>query len=145
MGLFQKMLSYIGLQEEEEIIQQERYEEPSAQEETGMNENRKSKNKIVSIHTQKSVRLVLAEPRSYEDAQEIADHLRSRRPVIVNLQRVRSDQAVRIVDFLSGTVYALSGHISKVGPSIFVCTPDNVELYGTITEMLSAEQNEKSR
>ena len=145
MGLFQKMLAYIGLQEEEEIIQQDRYEEPSAQEETGMNENRKSKNKIVSIHTQKSVRLVLAEPRSYEDAQEIADHLRSRRPVIVNLQRVRSDQAVRIVDFLSGTVYALSGHISKVGPSIFVCTPDNVELYGTITEMLSAEQNEKSR
>jgi len=49
---------------------------------------------------------------------------------------VRPDQAVRIVDFLSGTVYALNGTISKVGSNIFVCTPDTVEVQGTITEML---------
>jgi cell division inhibitor SepF len=66
----------------------------------------------------------------------MADHLRSRRSVVCNLQRVRPDQAVRIVDFLSGTVYALNGTISKVGSNIFVCTPDNVEVQGTITEML---------
>ncbi len=54
---------------------------------------------MVSIHSQKNVRVVLNEPRSYEEAQEIAEHLRSRRPVVVNLQRVRTDQALRILDF----------------------------------------------
>ncbi len=52
---------------------------------------------------------------------------------------VRRDQAIRIVDFLSGTVYALGGHISKVGQDIFLCTPDSVEVSGTITEILSEE------
>ncbi|MOA50091.1 Cell division protein SepF [compost metagenome] len=59
--------------------------------------------------------------------------------MIVNLQRVRTDIAVRIVDFLSGTVYALSGSISKLGPNIFLCTPDTVEIQGSITEMLAED------
>jgi len=55
----------------------------------------------------------------------------------LNLQRVRPEQAMRIVDFLSGTVYALNGAISKVGPNIFVCTPDSVEIQGVITDMMN--------
>jgi cell division inhibitor SepF len=82
---------------------------------------------------------VLSEPRTYDDAQEIADNLRNRRPVVINLQRARPDQAMRIVDFLSGTVYALSGSISKIGPSIFLCTPDSVEIQGTIKELVEDE------
>jgi cell division inhibitor SepF len=91
---------------------------------------------VVSIHSQKTARMVLTEPRSYDEAQEIADHLKNRRSVVVNLQRIRRDHAMRIVDFLSGTVYALGGHISKIGPDIFLCTPDSVEVTGTITDML---------
>jgi cell division inhibitor SepF len=88
----------------------------------------------------------LNEPRTYEETQDIADHLRSRRPVVVNLHRVRSDQALRIVDFLSGTVYALNGSISKIGPNIFLCTPDSVEIQGSITEMRDdIEDYNKSR
>jgi cell division inhibitor SepF len=83
------------------------------------------------------VKVILHEPRSYEETQEIADHLRSRRPVVVNLQRVRSDQAIRIVDFLSGCVYALNGSISKIGPNIFLCTPDTVEIHGSISEIMN--------
>lgn len=71
--------------------------------------------------------------------QEIADHLRNRRSVVVNLQRVRSDHAVRIVDFLGGTVYALNGSISKLGPNIFLCAPDTVDIQGTITDMLAED------
>ena len=94
---------------------------------------------VVSIHSQKNARVVLNEPRSYDEAQEIADHLRSRRSVVVNLQRVRTEHAIRIVDFLGGTVYALNGTISKLGPNIFLCTPDTVEISGTITDMLTEE------
>ncbi|MBM7565727.1 cell division protein SepF [Paenibacillus sacheonensis] len=146
--MINKFMSFLGLQEEEEIVERERID--SAQDdqevETSQFEARKPSSKgnnIVSIHSQKNVRVILNEPRSYEEAQDIADHLRSRRSVVVNLQRVRSDQAVRIVDFLSGTIYALNGGISKLGPNIFLCTPDTVEIQGAITEMLTEEQDYK--
>jgi cell division inhibitor SepF len=140
-------MNFLGLQEEEEIVQRERIDQNEEQEaETSSFEARKQTTKgsnVVSIHSQKNVRVILNEPRSYDEAQEIADHLRSRRSVVVNLQRVRTDLAVRIVDFLSGTVYALNGSISKLGPNIFLCTPDTVEIQGTITEMLAEENDYK--
>ncbi|MHA7963756.1 cell division protein SepF [Paenibacillus sp. CAU 1782] len=149
MGLMNKFMNFFGLQEEEEIIERERVQTTDEQEaETSPFEARRNSSKnnainsggnVVSIHSQKNTRVVLSEPRSYDEAQEIADHLRNRRAVIVNLQRVRSDLALRIVDFLSGTVYALNGSISKLGPNIFLCTPDSVEIQGTITEMLAEE------
>ncbi|MFC4808305.1 cell division protein SepF [Paenibacillus sp. GCM10023250] len=145
MDMMNKFMSFLGLQEEEEVVQRERVESHDEQEvETSPFEARKASSKgnnIVSIHSQKNVRVILNEPRSYEEAQDIADHLRSRRSVVVNLQRVRSDQAVRIVDFLSGTIYALNGGISKLGPNIFLCTPDTVEIQGAISEMLTEEQD----
>ncbi|QAY65431.1 cell division protein SepF [Paenibacillus protaetiae] len=150
MSVMNKFLNFIGLQEEEEVIERERVDQQHATEEheieTTPFETRKhtKSSNIVSIHSQKNVRFVLSEPRSYDEAQEIADHLRSRKPVVVNLQRVRYDIAMRIVDFLSGTVYALNGTISKLGPNIFLCTPDTVEIQGTITEML-AEENDYNR
>lgn len=143
MGLMSKLWSVLGLSEEEEIIERERFVEQSDEHETNLTDQRKNKGNIVSIHSQKNVRVVLTEPRSYEETQEIADHLRNRKPVVVNLQRVRSDQATRIVDFLSGTVYALNGHIAKIGTNIFVCTPDNVEIQGAITEMLDEDKDYK--
>ncbi|PZE22639.1 cell division protein SepF [Paenibacillus xerothermodurans] len=139
MGMMNKFMNFIGIQEEEEVVERERVVEQSEDVETNPVEQRKSKGNIVSIHSQKNVRVVLNEPKSYEDTQEIADHLRSRRPIVVNLHLVRPDQATRIVDFLSGTVYALNGSISKIGPNIFLCTPDTVEIHGSISEILHHE------
>ncbi|MDQ0059417.1 MULTISPECIES: cell division protein SepF [Paenibacillus] len=147
MSVMNRFMNFLGLQEEEEVVERERIPQVDEQEpETSPFETRKNtkSNNVVSIHSQKNVRVVLSEPRSYDEAQEIADHLRSRRAVIVNLQRVRTDLAVRIVDFLSGTVYALSGNISKLGPNIFLCTPESVEIQGAITEML-AEENDYTK
>ncbi|WP_227872315.1 cell division protein SepF [Paenibacillus albus] len=145
--MMNKFMNFLGLQDEEEVVERERVDNQEEQEvETSPFEARKQTakgNNIVSIHSQKNVRVILNEPRSYEEAQEIADHLRSHRSVVVNLQRVRSDQAVRIVDFLSGTIYALNGGISKVGANIFLCTPDTVEIQGAISEMLVDEQDYK--
>ncbi|MGO4110135.1 cell division protein SepF [Paenibacillus sp. YAF4_2] len=146
MSVMNRFMNFLGLQEEEEVVEREKVTPQSEEQEveTSAFESRRNtkggnNNNIVSIHSQKSVRVVLSEPRSYDEAQDIADHLRSRRAVIVNLQRVRTDLAVRIVDFLSGTVYALNGHISKLGPNIFLCTPDSVEIQGAITEMLAED------
>lgn len=138
MGVMNKIWSFIGLQDEEEVVERERIveEEP---EYSYPEPRRSNKNNVVSLHAQRGQKMILCEPRSYDEAQEMADHLRSRRSVVCNLQRVRPDQAVRIVDFLSGTVYALNGTISKVGTNIFVCTPDTVEVQGTITEILHDE------
>ncbi|USB34515.1 cell division protein SepF [Paenibacillus sp. YPG26] len=143
MGVMNKFMNFFGLQEEEEVVEREKFQETDEPElETPSFDARRNQrgSNVVSIHSQKNVKLILNEPRSYDEAQEIADHLRSHRAVVVNLQRVRNDQALRIIDFLSGTVYALSGSISKVGANIFLCTPDTVEIQGSITEILADEQ-----
>ncbi|MDO7905392.1 cell division protein SepF [Paenibacillus sp. JX-17] len=143
MGVMNKFMNFLGLQEEEEIVQQEMIDEEQ-EVETSNQDKRKNQrgSNVVSIHSQKNVKVVLYEPRSYDEAQEIADHIRSHRTVVVNLQRVRSDQAMRIIDFLSGTVYALGGGISKVGGNIFLCTPDTVEIQGSITEILAESEQD---
>jgi cell division inhibitor SepF len=81
-----------------------------------------------------STKLVLLEPRAYSEAQQIADQLKNRNTVVVNLKRVTSDQAKRIIDFLSGTIYAIGGDLQKVGGGIFLCTPNNVKVNGKITD-----------
>ncbi len=78
-------------------------------------------------------KMILLEPRAYSEAQQIADHLKKRNTVVVNLKRVTPDQAKRIVDFLSGTIYAINGKIQKIGGGIFLCTPDNISVLGEIT------------
>ncbi|MDN4620552.1 cell division protein SepF [Paenibacillus sp. PsM32] len=142
MGVMNRFMNFLGLQEEEEIVEREQImdddEEPRETSGTELRKNNRASN-VVSIHSQKNVKVILNEPRSYDEAQDIADHLRSHRSVIVNLQRVRIDQATRIIDFMSGTVYALGGSISKIGGNIFLCTPDTVEIEGTIAEILGED------
>ena len=79
-------------------------------------------------------KMILLEPRAYSESQQIADYLKKRNTVVVNLKRVTSDQAKRIVDFLSGTIYALNGDLQKIGGGIFLCTPNNMAVQGKITE-----------
>jgi cell division inhibitor SepF len=78
--------------------------------------------------------MILLEPRAYSESQQIADHLKKKNTVVVNMKRVTPDQAKRIVDFLSGTVYALEGDLQKIGAGIFLCTPKNVDVEGAITD-----------
>ena len=88
-------------------------------------------------------KMILLEPRAYSEAQQIADHLKKRNTVVVNLKRVTSDQAKRIMDFLSGTIYAIKGNIQKIGSGIFLCTPNNINVQGKITDETEKENKEK--
>mgnify|MGYP001367763322 CR=1 FL=1 len=108
-----------------------------------VNQTRSNVVKLESVKNQS--KLVLSEPRVFAEAQEIADHIKNRRAVVVNLQRIDKNQAKRIVDFLSGTVYALGGDIQKVGTNIILCTPDNVEVSGNISDMFIDQEFDDTR
>ena len=79
-------------------------------------------------------KMILLEPRAYSESQQIADYLKNRSAVVVNLKRVTPDQAKRIVDFLSGTLYAIGGDLQKLGGGIFLCTPNNINVEGKISD-----------
>ena len=94
-----------------------------------------------SYYTEESVslnpgsgKMILLEPRAFSESQQIADHLKKRNTVVVNMKRVTPEQAKRIIDFLSGTVYAIGGDLQKIGVGIFLCTPKNVNVEGTISD-----------
>jgi len=96
---------------------------------------------VEKVATAGNGKMILLEPRAYSESQQIADHLKKRNTVVVNMKRVTPDQARRIVDFLSGTVYAIGGDLQKIGGGIFLCTPKNVNVEGTISE--EDEKNKK--
>lgn len=92
-----------------------------------MNERRSSR--VVKLHNNPSqMRVVVIQPESFEEARDITNHLKSRKPIVVNLESVESGVARRIIDFLSGAVYALDGDIQKVSNRIFIIAPNNVDI-----------------
>ena len=87
-------------------------------------------------------KIMLLEPRAFSESQQIADYLKARNTVVVNLKRVTSDQAKRLIDFLTGTIYAIGGDLQKLGNGIYLCTPNNVNVQG---KMSDGEEKEKSK
>ena len=94
------------------------------------------KNKVVKIHTTAQLKLVVIQPETFEEARDIAIHLKSKKPVVMNLENVDRDVQRRIVDFLSGAVYALDGNIQKVSNGIFLIAPYNVGIMGDFKDEL---------
>lgn len=91
-----------------------------------------------------SNKMMLLEPRAFSESQQIADYLKKHTAVVVNMKRVTPELARRIVDFLSGTLYAIGGDMQKLGGGIFLCTPSNVKVEGKITEPEKDKQNKGS-
>ncbi|MDX8044943.1 cell division protein SepF [Gracilibacillus sp. S3-1-1] len=136
MSMKGKFRNFFGLEDEEyEIIEEEEVQEETKPQRRS--ERKEEKANVVSLQSvQKNAKMVLFEPRSFNEVQDIADQIVNRKSVVINLQRVDTNQARRIVDFLSGTVYAVSGQIKKLGSQTFLCTPDNMEISGNITEIM---------
>ena len=145
MSIKSKIKTFFFL--DDEYDENEEYEEtPEPVKQPQRNQHQVKTPNVVSLQSvQKSAKVILVEPRVYAEAQEVADHLKSRRAVVVNLQRIDHDQAKRIVDFLSGTVYAIGGDIQRIGTSIFLCTPDNVEIAGNISEIVQEHDFQDKR
>lgn len=115
MGIFEKIFPKDD--PEIEDIEDESYEEDAS-----------------AIKKGNANKMVLVEPRAYSESQQIVDHLKKRNSVVVNLKRVTNDQARRIIDFLSGALYAIGGDIQRLGNGIYLCTPKNVDVEGRISD-----------
>ncbi|MFA5882108.1 MAG: cell division protein SepF [Eubacteriales bacterium] len=126
--IMDKVLGFMGFEEEEvEILDNE---------EIMVNDDDAGKKKksgnLFSLHSQKNIRVVVCEPRIFEDCQLIADNLKNRRPVVINLEEADKELAKRVVDFISGATYALNGSMQKVGNGIFLFVPSNIDIAGEI-------------
>ena len=93
-------------------------------------------NKVVNIHTTTQLQVVLMKPDRFENASEIADHLREKRTVVLNLEQTSKDVARRVLDFLSGAAYAQEGKVKKVALSTYIITPYNVDILGDLIDEL---------
>lgn len=157
MSIKNKFKNFFYLEEYEEDEQQQpqqqqpapRYEKPAPVQQDIRKTPKERRQKaveptptnLVSLQSAvKSSKVILAEPRIYAEAQDIAENLKNKRAVVVNLQRIEKDQGLRIIDFLSGTVYAIGGDIQRIGTDIFLCVPDTVEVDGAISDYYYDEQ-----
>lgn len=125
--LMDRVLNFMGFEEEEGEGEQVQGGDKPQRENVP---DPKKKATVVNLHSQRQVRVVVVEPKSFDEAQEITEHLKGRRPVIINLEHVEAEVARRIVDFVSGATYALSGTQQKVSAGIFLFAPNNVDIEG---------------
>ena len=92
--------------------------------------------KVVNIHATTQLKVVLVKPERFETASEIADHLKEKRTVVINLESTHKDIARRLVDFLSGVAYAGEGKIKKVAANTYIITPYSVDIQGDLIDEL---------
>ncbi|HBL82877.1 MULTISPECIES: cell division protein SepF [Congzhengia] len=128
MSAMNKMLKWIGIAEEddEEFFDTETDMDEAV--EPAMPLGRKAK--VSSISGGAPSRVVVIQFQNFDDAKDAADHLKNKKPVVANLEKLDNDTTRRVVDFLSGAVYGVAGRIQNVSNRIFLITPANVEVTG---------------
>ena len=141
-----KFLDYIGIEEsdfEEEAYQDDYYEEDQERTDNVLSLSNRGKKRtanssasnVVNLPTAAQMKMIVYHPISYEDTQNIIDNLKSRKPVIVNMEELEIECAQRILDFMAGAVYALNGTIFKISRGIFVVAPTNYDVIGNTSGM----------
>ncbi len=91
---------------------------------------------VVNFQTSVKMEVVVIQPESYDEAQDICDHIKSQRPVIINLENLERSIAQRIMDFVSGSIYTLNGNVQRVTNNIFIIAPENIDVAGDFREEL---------
>lgn len=129
MNVIEKIMTYLGLEEsDDDEKQNEDYEnrnyEPLI----------KQKPKVVNIHSNSHIKVIVSRPITYNEVTFICDELKNRKPVIVNLQDMKPEEAERVLDFLAGAVYAIEGVMKKISTGIFLVVPNNVDIENILTD-----------
>lgn len=137
INFLKKMKDFIGLDSIDDEYDDD-YEYEDDVEKPIYNKYNKTK-KIVNIHTSSNVKLSLHQPEKYEDSTQIITALKSKRPVVVNLQTLEDDIKRKVFDFISGAIFALEGSIQKVAKDVFILAPNNVEVDSNIREELKSK------
>ena len=132
-----KKLTHPYEDEDEEL---EDFEEPARSSRDAFEDRRVKvedrRNKVVNIHATTQLKVVLVKPERFENASEIADHLKDKRTVVLNLESTNKDIARRLVDFLSGVAYAGEGKIKKIAANTYIITPYHVSIEGDLIDEL---------
>ena len=128
---------------EEEVVEKPRYSKPSEpapkQPLLGKKSNNNASNsRVVNIHATTQLEVAVLQPQSYEDSREIADRLKNKKAVVINLEELSKEDAIKVLDFVSGVVYALEGDIQKVSSGIFIIAPYNVSIASDIRDELKS-------
>lgn len=121
MSKLDKFWNWLGIADEE-VVTEQILDLPA-----GNELNSKTPN-VVSIHTNKNMKVMVCEPQNFDEVQMLADHLKNRKQVIVNFENTPDDVSRRIFDFISGTTYALDGNSQQLGKDVFLFAPSNVEI-----------------
>ena len=135
MGYGQKVKKWFFDEEGEDDVEEYEAVEVDTEPKTSLFEQAKfskASEAVKALSANKESHLVLFEPRSFAETQEIANFLKQKKAAVVNLHRLQKDQSKRVVDFLSGVIFAIEGDIQRIGPKIFLCTPRNIGVAGTI-------------
>ena len=122
--------------DEDELEEASPRRDPSFERVKGGSEDRH--NKVVNIHATTQLKVVLVKPERFENAAEIADHLKDKRTVVINLESTNKDIARRLIDFLSGVAYAGEGKIKKIAANTYIITPYHVDIEGDLIDELES-------
>ena len=143
-----KFKDFFGFGDNDSYEERDAYEENYDEQEEMQNSYRPTNSRdsnVVSIKAGQAgsgpSKIVLYEPRVYSDAKEVAQNLLNQKAIIINFSRMDDGSARRVVDFITGTVYALEGEIQRVGNKIFLATPKNFQTDGKVTELLDKKDN----
>ncbi|MFH5810959.1 cell division protein SepF [Companilactobacillus sp. FL22-1] len=133
---FEKLGSFFGINDDEDYSENATTDVKAEQSQSNYSNNEK----VVSMNTasdrvKASSKIAIYQPRVYSDAKVIAKQLLNNKAVVVNFNNVNDEQSKRIVDFLTGTIFALNGEIKRVGEKIFLCTPPKFEIDGSIPDI----------
>lgn len=133
---FEKLGSFFGINDDEDF-DETKPEAKTTQPKSDYSNNEKvvSMNTASESRTKANSKIAIYQPRVYSDAKVIAKQLLNNKAVIVNFNNVNDEQSKRIVDFLTGTIFALNGEIKRVGEKIFLCTPPKFEIDGSIPDI----------
>ncbi|WP_119326927.1 cell division protein SepF [Companilactobacillus musae] len=133
---FEKLGSFFGINDEDDF-EEKKVETDAEQPKTDYSNNEKvvSMSTASEARTKANSKIAIYQPRVYSDAKVIAKQLLNNKAVIVNFNNVNDEQSKRIVDFLTGTIFALNGEIKRVGEKIFLCTPPKFEVDGSIPDI----------
>ena len=142
MGLMDELKKIIHPYDDEDYDYEDDFEEPVKESSRSLFDDRKDdrredrRNKVVNIHATTQLKVVLVKPDRFENASEIADQLKDKRTVVLNLESTNKDVARRLVDFLSGVAYAGEGKIKKVAANTYIITPYSVDIMGDLIDEL---------
>ncbi|MBD7910056.1 MULTISPECIES: cell division protein SepF [Clostridium] len=144
-SMLTKVKSFLGFGEyEDEYDEYDDFDDVENEEEVeeGIEpviQNNKRNNKVVNIHTSSSTKVTITKPLAYEEATEISDALKSRRIVLVNTSALEIRIAQRLLDFISGTCYALGGELQEIEKGVYILSPSNVEVTNELKSELSSK------